>query len=44
LISDPLYEIDGATPKLRILDAHERFDDRVPLARGEEVEYVGWRQ
>jgi hypothetical protein len=37
-------KVDDATPELRPLDTHERFKERVPVARGEEVGHIGWRR
>ncbi len=38
-----LDEVNDATSKLRLLDAHERLGEREPVGRGEEVEHVGRR-
>ena len=37
-------KVDDSTPELRPLDTHERFKERVPVARGEEVGHIGWRR
>ena len=38
---DLFDKIDDATPEVRVLEPHERFGERKPFARGEEVGHIG---
>jgi hypothetical protein len=44
LVCNSFDKVDDATPELRPLDTHERFKERVPVARDEEVGHIGWRR
>ena len=33
-------KVDDATPELRVLEPRERFDERKPIGRGEEVGHI----